>query len=318
MRAGFYFALTAFCLLVHQQLRAETSNDDSADDAFGRLVGVELIGLYSELRVRGFSLENAGNYRIEGNYFVRASPLPYMIRDGTTVRIGVNALRYDFPAPSGVVEYGLRRAAPGVALNVEAGRRANNGQGADIIGSIGNADSRLGLVAAVSLYPDQRYPNGAGGDYYTGGVVGRWLPDGIRQSHGFRYRIGLGCGSGYRRRSGRRVLPPKVKRGVLRSQSWAKFDQRRQNAGLFGSADLGTDGSLAAEFSHSAQQFNRNDFNLAQVTNADGDYHAQTFVTPRRSAASQSGSLLLEHSWGPDKCALAGRNRAAPRDSEPQ
>jgi len=104
----------------------------SSDDAFGKLVGLESIGLYDESQVRGFSLENAGNYRIEGNYYARVVPPFYLIRAASTVRIGVNALRYDFPAPSGVLEYDLRRAPPGEGLTIEAGTRGYSGPFADI------------------------------------------------------------------------------------------------------------------------------------------------------------------------------------------
>ena len=41
----------------------------SADDAFGNSVGLESTGIYSENNVRGFSPLDAGNARIDGNYF---------------------------------------------------------------------------------------------------------------------------------------------------------------------------------------------------------------------------------------------------------
>ena len=44
-----------------------------AEDAFGATQGAESIGIYDETAVRGFSLEAAGNYRINGRYFVKNS-----------------------------------------------------------------------------------------------------------------------------------------------------------------------------------------------------------------------------------------------------
>src|SRR5687767_9197476 len=85
----------------------------AADDAFGRRVGVEDVGLYSEAEVRGFDLQSAGNYRIEDHYFVRATGLPLTLIDGTAIRVGANGLRTDFAAPSGVVQYDLPDAAAG-------------------------------------------------------------------------------------------------------------------------------------------------------------------------------------------------------------
>ena len=164
---GFLLACTSTIAL------AQSAEDVASEDAFGRLVGLESIGLYGEGQVRGFNLENAGNYRIEGNYFARVSPPFYLIRDATTVRIGVNALRYDFPAPSGVVEYDLKHAAPGEALSIETGTRAYSGPFVDVIGSIGSADGNSGLLAGASLSPQQRYVNGSGGDMYAVGAVAR-------------------------------------------------------------------------------------------------------------------------------------------------
>src|SRR4029453_13405312 len=100
MRFGLCPGPACACLAMSSQVLAEDVSA-SGEDAFGRLVGLESIGLYGESQGRGFSLENAGNYRIEGNYYARASSPFFLIRDTTTVRIGVNSLRYDFPAPSG-------------------------------------------------------------------------------------------------------------------------------------------------------------------------------------------------------------------------
>src|SRR4029453_19440498 len=116
------------------------------------------------------------NFPIESNYFARGGPPMYLIRSASTVRIGVNALRYDFPAPSGVLEYDLRRAAPGESLTIEAGTRAYSGPFADIVGSLGSDDGRLGVVAGINLATSQLYTNGARGEFYAGGAVGGWKP----------------------------------------------------------------------------------------------------------------------------------------------
>ena len=295
--------LTSACLLACASTStfAQSAPETSSNDAFGRLVGLESIGLYDEGQVRGFNLENAGNYRIEGNYYARVSAPLYLIREATTVRIGVNALRYDFPAPSGVVEYDLRRPQPGASLSIETGRRAYSGPFADVVGNWGRDNGTLGVIAAVNLAPWQRYANGAGGDFYGAGAVGRWSPVPSVKLTAFGSVTDWAADPDIGFVPLGEFLPPKVKRGVLRNQRWAKFDNRRQNVGLFGSAELGSGWKLSGGVFHSAQQFNRDDFNLAEVANPDGDYHALAFVSPPRSAASQSGSLLLERSWGTDK-----------------
>src|SRR4029450_2803675 len=171
MRIGLHLAAACTCFAAPGQLLAQDSSGNT-EDAFGRLVGLESIGLYDEGQVRGFSLENAGNFRIEGNYFARVVPPMYLIRSASTVRIGVNALRYDFPAPSGVLEYDLRRAAPGESLTIEAGTRAYSGPFADIVGSLGSDDGRLGVVAGINLATSQPYTNGAPRRFYVRGGLG--------------------------------------------------------------------------------------------------------------------------------------------------
>ncbi len=96
-------ALAIPCKLLHAQ-----SIQRAASDAFGTRIGDESVGLYSEGQVRGFSLQEAGNYRIENAYFVRgARVFTDAVSGGSTVRVGPNALGFDFPSPSGVVQYSL-------------------------------------------------------------------------------------------------------------------------------------------------------------------------------------------------------------------
>src|SRR5690606_18726148 len=80
---------------------------EQATDAFGSRIGTESIGLYSESLVRGFDLQQAGNYRLEDAYLVRAAAPPDTLVEGARIRVGPNALDIGFPAPSGIVQYRL-------------------------------------------------------------------------------------------------------------------------------------------------------------------------------------------------------------------
>ena len=51
--------------------RAEENVTTDSEDAFGRSIGNESIGIYNEGDVRGFSPIEAGNVRLEGLYFDR-------------------------------------------------------------------------------------------------------------------------------------------------------------------------------------------------------------------------------------------------------
>src|ERR687898_767540 len=95
----------------------------SAADAFGERVGTEQSGLYSETQVRGFDLNESGAYRIDDAYFSRAAALNDPVLAGVGVRVGVNAVRLAYPAPSGVVNYRLREAGPADELRLGIGFR---------------------------------------------------------------------------------------------------------------------------------------------------------------------------------------------------
>ena len=88
--------------------RAAENAIASADDAFGSTVGTEKSGIYNDMEVRGFNPVRAGNLRIEGVYFDEQGGLTGRDRAGSRVRVGIAALDYPFPAPSGIVDYQLR------------------------------------------------------------------------------------------------------------------------------------------------------------------------------------------------------------------
>ncbi len=100
-------------MLAASTAAAQDSAVKSAADAFGERVGTEQSGLYSESQVRGFDLNDSGAYRIDDAYFSRAAALNDPVLAGVGVRVGVNAARLAYPAPSGVVNYRLREAGSG-------------------------------------------------------------------------------------------------------------------------------------------------------------------------------------------------------------
>src|SRR6185312_16122760 len=93
--------------------RAQHAADNpvaSAQDAFGLTLGLETIGMYSPGQVRGFSPQSAGNVRIDGLYFDQQGSLSNRVIQSSTIRVGLSEIGYAFPAPTGIVDYGLRRA----------------------------------------------------------------------------------------------------------------------------------------------------------------------------------------------------------------
>ena len=77
--------------------RAEENVTTGSEDAFGRSIGNESIGIYNEGDVRGFSPIEAGNVRIEGLYFDRLGFLTSRLIEGSTIRVGIASQSYPFP-----------------------------------------------------------------------------------------------------------------------------------------------------------------------------------------------------------------------------
>jgi hypothetical protein len=92
-----------------------------AEDAFGTSIGRETIGLYSASSVRGFSPTRAGNIRIDGLVFDQVWGLTNRIRVSTAIRVGISAIGTPFPAPTGIVDYALRRPSDRAQLSVLTG-----------------------------------------------------------------------------------------------------------------------------------------------------------------------------------------------------
>lgn len=116
----------------------------NAGDAFGRSIGSERVGLYSETEVRGFSPVQAGNGRIEGLYYDGRAILSNRLILGSTVRVGLSAQSYAFPAPTGIVDYSLRQAGKRRMLSVSLQSGPYGGRAAE-------ADLAVPITPAASL-----------------------------------------------------------------------------------------------------------------------------------------------------------------------
>jgi iron complex outermembrane receptor protein len=89
--------------------RADENAVTAAQDAFGTSIGFQNVGLYSPVDARGFNPQQAGNLRIEGLYFDQQTWVSgdCMVRE-TTMRVGIAAQSYSFPAPTGIADLSLR------------------------------------------------------------------------------------------------------------------------------------------------------------------------------------------------------------------
>lgn len=287
-----------------------------AADAFGIRIGIEQIGLYNESQVRGFNLQDAGNFRINDAYFVRSGGLIDPILSGVVTRVGYNALDADFAAPSGVVEYRLRSPFEAPRLQAEVMLREYGGHSYDLRLAQTSADNRLaGLIGAQALFA--KSSSGLAPKYYRLGGVTEWRPGDGTSVTGFASLNIFDTEGFYGVSFNGAKLPPKMKHPRRYVTSWSDHDGVDLNIGILGTTRLGPTIDLSSSLIYSRLDLDRADFTQL-VIDENGLGRAVGFSNrPRRN---ESWAASLGASWRP----LAGhrlyaelrgrqtRNRFAP------
>jgi len=292
-----YSALILPCMLARAQHAADNPVT-AADDAFGLTLGLESIGMYSPGQVRGFSPRTAGNLRIEGLYFDQQGSLSNRVIEGSTIRVGVTETGYAFPAPTGIVDYTLRRpadATPAATLIATAG--PYQGRGLSLDTSIPLLGPELVLPAGVSYQVSSQTPYGAYPGYTSTvtslGLTPRWSPhDALsvrvlldwQQTRAARtFPLYYTAGS---------YQPPNITRSYL-GQDWAQARKITENSGVLATWKLNQTWSVAAGIFHSAAHNPETFADLYTAIQPDGRSEHIVIGYPNQSLASTSGELRL-------------------------
>ncbi|HYZ48356.1 MAG TPA: TonB-dependent receptor, partial [Sphingomonas sp.] len=125
-------------------------------DAFGKRVGDEQIGIYNPFDVRGFSAVDAGNTRIEGLYFQQQADPTDRLIEGSTMRVGISAQGYPFPAPTGIADYTLRKPGEKTLLSAVARYGPFGAQTGQLDLSLPIAGRELGVQAGIGYNNDNQ------------------------------------------------------------------------------------------------------------------------------------------------------------------
>ncbi|TWI00276.1 iron complex outermembrane receptor protein [Luteimonas cucumeris] len=283
---------------------AAQAQDDvagSADDAFGSRIGQESIGLYSESMVRGFDLQQAGNYRIEDVYFVRAAGPTDAIVASSQIRVGASALPIDFPAPSGIVQYRLlpgERERGRIEFGFQHLLDSNPRPYLRGFFTRRSDDGRFSLSGGLLGSPSARYMFGNEARYYGVGLVPRlrlgehWQITGFHGLYVQRYQadVGFVAADG--------VRLPQVERLRYLGQAWSRFDTRNVTSGAIVSSDArdnAWDYSLSTVRSRVDRP--RSDFNLFTGIDAAGRTSASTLVARDRGIDSQALEGIARRDW---------------------
>jgi iron complex outermembrane receptor protein len=262
----------------------------SADDAFGTSVGTETIGLYSTDEVRGFSPAAAGNIRIDGLYLGGIVIGNQRVQSGSTVRVGLSAQGYPFPAPTGIVELSLRPIGTEPALSgVLYGGQNQIGFDLDSQLPLG---TDFGLAAGMSFNRIIDFPNGDHAHYLDIGVSPVWRP---RDGTEVRAYYGVQFGPIDRSTPFTFVdgdeLPPELPNDFL-GQKWAAWKNRFESMGVLGKTTFGSwrlSGGLFRHIIDSQRSYNT----LFVNAQADGTARYLVNIHPPRITISNAGELRL-------------------------
>lgn len=297
------------------QGRADENAVRQAEDAFGTTIGRETIGIYSSGSVRGFSPIAAGNARIDGLYFDQATPPNPRLRRSTSIKVGLSAQGYLFPAPTGVVDYALRRPGDKALLSATAGVDSFGDKSIEFDAEL-PLTGTLAIGAGVALY-DHVFYNDTTSFQHVEAVTLRWRPrPGIEllpfwgRSYIADDEIGpwVTPAGPY--------LPPRIKRGVYYGPQWADYSGPAENAGVVGSATFAGGWKVEAGIYRSIVGSEEDIFTFLDEVTPDGRARYIAFSDPPYRRRSISGEARVTRAFveGPRSHALTASFRARSRN----
>lgn len=294
----------AAALLCSTSAFAQRTTDNAttqSKDAFGKKVGDEQIGIYNPFDVRGFSAVDAGNTRIEGLYFQQeANPTDRLI-EGSTMRVGISAQGYPFPAPTGIADYSLRKPGDKTLASVVLRYGPFDAQVGQLDLSLPIDGSKLGVQAGVGYSNDNQHFGGTP-HYLSMGVTPVWRPaEGVEiipfwssiQTRSQEAQTLVFTAGDY--------LPPRVKRVVFAGQPWAIYQGNAWNSGLIAKAPVaGFD--VAAGVFRSVSHDARNAIDLLLGVTPDGHAANRLVIVDSGDVfAATSGELRVSRNFDEGK-----------------
>lgn len=275
--------------------RADENVVRSAGDAFGTSVGNEKIGLYGVGDVRGFNPAAAGNIRVEGLSVTEHGGFTSRIASGSTIRVGLTAQGYAFPAPAGIADYALRNSGDEAVLSPILYFGPNRTAAVDVDAQIPIVRERLSVAAGIAYRYEENFI-GEDCQTLTGGGVLRWRPSDRVEFKSFYGRAAimddLDIGNIF---TGGPYLPPKIERRYF-GLDWTQTEVRRQFYGGLGSIQLSDALQVRAGLFRSENHVELNPVELYRGVQRDGSAQRQLVVTKDQTAKSTSGDLRSTYS----------------------
>ena len=280
--------------------RADENAATQSSDAFGRSVGNDKSGIYNSEDVRGFNPVDAGNVRIEGLYFDQVDRISQRLIDGSTIRVGIASQRFAFPAPTGLVDYGLTqpRDKHSYSFNFELGNSFSSGPGGSFEFKQPLDGARLGLSGGAGFRNARKYEGGEATYNALGGTLA------FRPSPGTDVILFAGD---FRSRSdeARPTLylagtagPPVIERGQDLSQRWTGRDSDSWQWGGVVRTPLGGGLRLEAGLFHARRDNHQVYADLYTGVASDGTSAGHRIIADRDAFDSSiSGEMRLVKQW---------------------
>jgi len=297
--------------------RADENAVRQAGDAFGTAVGRETIGIYSRDQVRGFSPVVAGNVRIAGVYFDPVNFPTDRISGSTAIRVGVSAFGSPFPAPTGIVDLGLRvpgqQAAASALVSVDDW--GGNAVEVDAALPISNRFS-LGLGASHNF---SRRINRTRDRRFEGAMIANWQPlEGLSLVPFLSVVYAPLNDNGPAFVPAGAFLPPLQPRQRFIGPEWARSRETGLNAGVVVDWSLAPGWELKAGLFRSSLETEDGFSNIIRGVQPDGSTAEHRIIAdPTLFFVSNSGEVRLSRRFaeGPRHHVvhLAVRGRAADR-----
>ncbi len=310
------------CLAVAGAAHAQRADENaitSAQDAFGTSVGFQNVGLYSPNDARGFSPQQAGNLRIEGLYFDQETWTTgdCMVRE-TTMRVGIAAQSYSFPAPTGIADISLRTPGDKAISSAVLTRGPFDTATADLETQIPLVDRVLGVDLCAGYRKNFDIDMFHASHAAVFGTTFRWRPAENTEIIPFWSYVGGGA---------RQIVPgvytdgtvqlPLFRTQNLATQEWTTWGWHQTTFGAIAKSAVVEHWELAAGVFHSAERdpIGYQPY-LTLVTPYTAD--SQVDVVPPFSASSTSGELRLTRKFAngahEERLQLAIRGRSVDRD----
>jgi len=271
--------------------RANENVVSAAEDAFGTRVGNESVGLYDARNARGFDPQLAGNMRIEGLYFDQQGMFGQRISKAQTMRIGLSAQSYPFPAPSGITDISLLTPETETTVTFTAQYQSIGPTSLAIDVSTPLIGEKLGFAGGLNVFKQTTEWGGTGSTKVAAALLNAKPAENVELIPFFFYNQFSESEVQPLILPGGAFLPPRVDRDVFYGQHWAASKNSNFNAGLIGRAAFGDNWRLQAGVFRSILDRPQNYTIFYRNTQADGSASLDIIGYPAHKATSTSGEV---------------------------